>query len=87
MVSNELHVRYEKLQPPAQESAPTRLVHYKVDEIYGQIRLLYHIGQNQDIADTALIFSSDKQQENCNVLSILAFVKNSLPGGAMQRPN
>ena len=87
MVSNELHVRFEKLHPPAQESAPTRLVHYKADEIYGHIRLLYYIGQNQDIADTALIFSSETQQENCNVLSTLALAKKSLPGGAIQRPN
>ena len=87
VVSNEPHVRFEKLQPPAQESAPTSVVHYRADEIDRQIEQLYHIGQDQETAGTALIFSSDKQQDSRNVLPTLTLAMNSLPGGAMQRPH
>ncbi len=87
VVSNEPQVKFENLQPPAQGAAPTGVVHYRSDEIDRQIELLYRVGQDQETAGTALIFSSDKQQDSRNVLPTLTLAMNSLPAGGMQRPH
>ena len=87
VVSNEPHVKFENLQPPAQATAPTGVVHYRAEEIDRQIELLYRVGQDEETAGTALVFSSDKQQDSRNVLPTLTLAMNSLPAGAMQRPH
>ena len=83
----EVWVKFENLQPPAQGEAPTGVVHYRSDEIDRQIELLYRVGQDQETAGTALIFSSDKQLDSRNVLPTLTLAMNSLPAGGMQRPH
>lgn len=87
IVSNEPQIRFESLQSPAQGEAPTGVVHYRADEIDRQIELLYRIGQDEETAGTALVFSSDKQQDSRNVLPSLTLAMNSLPAGGMQRPH
>ncbi|MEM7750439.1 MAG: hypothetical protein AAF346_19470, partial [Pseudomonadota bacterium] len=87
VVSNEPQLNFESFQSPAQGAAPTSVVHYRSDEIDRQINLLYRIGQDKETAGTALIFSSDKQQDSRNVLPSLTLAMNSLPAGAMQRPH
>jgi gentisate 1,2-dioxygenase len=87
IVTNEPLLALENLRPPAPGNAPTDAVHYRADDIARQIGLLYQVGRGQDIAGSALILSSDRQEENRNVLPTLLVGMNSLPGGGSQRPH
>lgn len=87
VVTNEPQVNFENLSPPKAGRAPTELVHYPAAEIDRQIELIYEVGRDNDIAGSALIFSSDMQQASRNVLPTLTLAMNSLPAGAMQRPH
>ncbi len=87
VVTNEPLLSFEKLRPPESGEAPTELVHYPAKEIKKQIDLIYNIGRGDDIAGSALIFSSDKQEASRNVLPTLTVAMNSLPPGVMQRPH
>ncbi|MFT5175171.1 MAG: gentisate 1,2-dioxygenase [Gammaproteobacteria bacterium] len=85
VVSNEPQLSFENLCAPAPGNAPTDVVHYTAAEIDRQIELIYNVGRDEQIAGSALIFSSDKQQDSRNVLPTLTLAMNSLPAGATQR--
>lgn len=87
MVTNEPQVAFEHFNPPAAGQAPTDLVHYPADEIARQIALLYEVGRDADIAGSALVFSSQRQEASRNILPTLTLAMNSLPGGVSQRPH
>ena len=87
VVANDPQLNFENLRAPAPGNAPTGVVHYPADEIDRQIELIYQVGRGDDIAGSALIFSSDMQQESRNILPTLTLAMNSLPAGAMQRPH
>jgi gentisate 1,2-dioxygenase len=87
VVSNEPQLSFENLRAPAAGDAPTDVVHYPAQEIDRQIELIYNVGRDEQIAGSALIFSSDKQQDSRNVLPTLTLAMNSLPAGATQRPH
>ncbi len=87
IVTNEPQVAFERLQAPANGQAPTDAVHYPADEIARQIELIYDVGRGDEIAGSALIFSSERQEASRNVLPTLTVAMNSLPGGVSQRPH
>jgi gentisate 1,2-dioxygenase len=87
IVTNEPQLAFENLSPPQQGHAPTDLVHFPADEVQRQIELLYQVGRGEDIAGSALIFSSDRQEAIRNVLPTLTVAMNSLPAGKSQRPH
>ena len=87
IVTNEPQLAFEKLQAPMAGRAPTDVVHYPAEEIDKQIDLIYKVGRGDDIAGSALIFSSSKQEESRNVLPTLTVAMNSLPAGVSQRPH
>ena len=62
-------------------------MHFPADEITRQIDLIYEVGRGNDIAGSALIFSSTKQEAIRNVLPTLTVAMNSLPPGVSQRPH
>jgi gentisate 1,2-dioxygenase len=87
VVTNEPQLAFENLLPPAPGTAPTDLVHFPADEIDRQIELLYRVGRSEEIAGSALIFSSERQEAIRNVLPTLTVAMNSLPAGKAQRPH
>ena len=87
IVTNEPQLAFENLQRPKPGEAPTGVVHYPAAEIDRQIELIYRVGRGEEIAGSALIFSSDKQEASRNVLPTLTVAMNSLPAGAIQRPH
>ncbi len=87
IVTNEPQLAFENLSPPQQGQAPTDLVHFPADEVQRQIELLYQVGRGEDIAGSALIFSSQRQEAIRNVLPTLTVAMNSLPAGKSQRPH
>ncbi len=87
IVTNEPQLAFEHLRAPVGGDAPTPVVHYPADEIERQIELIYDVGRGQDIAGSALIFSSERQEAIRNVLPTLTVAMNSLPPGVAQRPH
>lgn len=87
LVTNEPQLAFESLRSPAPGGAPTDVVHFPAEEIERQIDLLYEVGRGEDIAGSALIFSSDRQEAIRNVLPTLTVAMNSLPAGVSQRPH
>lgn len=87
VVTNEPQLAFENLQPPPAGDAPTGVVHYPADEIERQIKLIYDVGRDEEIAGSALIFSSDMQEASRNVLPTLTVAMNSLNPGVTQRPH
>ena len=87
IVTNEPQLAFERLRGPATGDAPTEPVHFTAEEIDRQVDLLYETGRGQDIAGSALIFSSTCQEAIRNVLPTLTVAMNSLPPGATQRPH
>jgi quercetin dioxygenase-like cupin family protein len=87
IVTNEPQLAFENLRPPSAGAAPTDLVHFPGDEVERQIALLYQVGRGEDIAGSALIFSSERQEAIRNVLPTLTVAMNSLPPGKSQRPH
>lgn len=87
IVTNEPQVAFENLQAPAAGQAPTDIVHYPADEMLRQIELIHEVGRGEEIAGSALIFSSDRQEASRNVLPTLTVAMNSLPAGVTQRPH
>lgn len=87
IVTNEPQLAFEHLRAPEAGDAPTSIVHYPADEIGRQIDLLYEVGRGQEIAGSALIFSSERQLAIRNVLPTLTVAMNSLPPGVAQRPH
>ena len=85
IVTNEPQLAFERLRAPAVGDAPTDVVHFAGDEIERQIALLYATGRGQEIAGSALIFASTKQEAIRNVLPTLTVAMNTLPPGASQR--
>jgi quercetin dioxygenase-like cupin family protein len=85
IVTNEPQLAFEHLRGPAKGDAPTDLVHFPAQEIERQIDLLYKIGRGNDIAGSALIFSSTRQEASRIVLPTLMAAMNSLPPGGSQR--
>ena len=85
IVTNEPQLAFEGLRPPQPGEAPTDLVHFPADEVGRQIELLYRVGRGDDIAGSALIFSSERQEAIRNVLPTLTVAMNSLPPGVSQR--
>ena len=85
IVTNEPQLAFERLRAPAAGDAPTDVVHFPADEIERQIELLYATGRGQEIAGSALIFASTKQEAIRNVLPTLTVAMNTLPPGASQR--
>ena len=85
IVTNEPQLAFESLSPPPPGQAPTDLVHFPADEVGRQIDLLYKVGRGDDIAGSALIFSSERQEAIRNVLPTLTVAMNSLPAGKSQR--
>jgi gentisate 1,2-dioxygenase len=87
IVTNEPQLAFEHLRAPTAGHAPTPVVHYPADEIERQIDLIYEVGRGQDIAGSALIFSSERQEAIRNVLPTLTVAMNSLDPGVAQRPH
>jgi gentisate 1,2-dioxygenase len=87
IVTNEPQLAFENLGPPQSGEAPTDLVHFPASEVQKQIELLYQVGRGEDIAGSALIFSSERQEAIRNVLPTLTVAMNSLPAGKSQRPH
>jgi gentisate 1,2-dioxygenase len=87
IVTNEPQIAFENLRPPKPGEAPTDVVHFPGEEVARQIELLYQVGRGEDIAGSALIFSSERQQAIRNVLPTLTVAMNSLPPGNSQRPH
>jgi gentisate 1,2-dioxygenase len=87
IVTNEPQLAFENLRAPAPGEAPTDPVHFPGDEVERQIELLYQVGRGEDIAGSALIFSSERQESIRNVLPTLTVAMNSLPRGKSQRPH
>jgi gentisate 1,2-dioxygenase len=87
IVTNEPQLAFESLSPPQPGAAPTDLVHFPASEVQKQIELLYRVGRGEDIAGSALIFSSERQEAIRNVLPTLTVAMNSLPAGKSQRPH
>jgi gentisate 1,2-dioxygenase len=87
IVTNEPQLAFENLCPPQLGQAPTDVVHFPADEVRRQIELLYQVGRGEDIAGSALIFSSQRQEAIRNVLPTLTVAMNSLPAGKSQRPH
>jgi quercetin dioxygenase-like cupin family protein len=87
IVTNEPQLAFENLRPPSAGDAPTDVVHFPGNEVERQIELLYQVGRGEDIAGSALIFSSERQEAIRNVLPTLTVAMNSLPGGKSQRPH
>ena len=87
LVTNEPELAFEHLRPPAEGNAPTPVVHFTAGEIERQIAFIYDIGRTEEIAGSALIFSSDQQEASRNILPTLTVAMNSLPGGHSQRPH
>ena len=87
IVTNEPQLAFENLRPPQPGAAPTDPVHFTADEVQRQIELLYQVGRSADIAGSALIFSSERQEAIRNVLPTLTVAMNSLPPGKSQRPH
>lgn len=87
IVTNEPQLAFENLQAPKAGDAPTGVVHYTAAEIDRQIELIYQVGRSEEIAGSALIFSSDMQEASRNVLPTLTVAMNSLPAGVTQRPH
>ena len=85
IVTNEPQLAFEHLRGPAEGDAPTDVVHFPAQEIERQIDLLYKIGRGNDIAGSALILSSTRQEASRNALPTLMAAMNSLPPGASQR--
>ncbi len=85
IVTNEPQLAFENLCPPQAGNALTDLVHFPADEVRRQIDLLYQVGRAEDIAGSALIFSSECQEAIRNVLPTLTVAMNSLPAGKSQR--
>jgi gentisate 1,2-dioxygenase len=87
IVTNEPQLAFENLGPPRPGEAPTDPVHFPASEVQRQIDLLYQVGRGEDIAGSALIFSSQRQEAIRNVLPTLTVAMNSLPAGKSQRPH
>lgn len=87
IVTNEPQLAFENLGPPAPGKAPTEIVHFTADEIAKQIELIYQVGRSEEIAGSALIFSSEGQEAIRNIMPTLTVAMNSLPGGKSQRPH
>jgi len=87
IVTNEPQLAFENLSPPKPGDAPTDIVHFPGDEVERQIELLYRVGRGEEIAGSALIFSSERQEAIRNVLPTLTVAMNSLPAGKSQRPH
>jgi len=87
IVTNEPQLAFERLRPPADGDAPTPIVHFTADEIERQIAFIYEIGRTEEIAGSALIFSSEQQAASRNILPTLTVAMNSLPAGRSQRPH
>jgi gentisate 1,2-dioxygenase len=87
IVTNEPQLAFENLSPPKPGEAPTDPVHFPGEEVQKQIELLYQVGRGEDIAGSALIFSSERQEAIRNVLPTLTVAMNSLPAGKSQRPH
>jgi gentisate 1,2-dioxygenase len=85
IVTNEPQLAFEHLRGPAEGNAPTELVHFPAQEIARQVDLLYKVGRGNDIAGSALIFSSTQQEASRSVLPTLMVAMNSLPPGGSQR--
>ena len=87
VVSNAPQLAHDHSRPPAPGDAPTPVVHYTAAEIARQIDFLYEIGKTEEVPGTALIFSSDMQEESRNVMPTLTLAMNTLDPGVVQRPH
>lgn len=85
IVTNEPQLAFERLRGPAEGDAPTEVVHFPAAEITRQIDLIYEVGRGDDIAGSALIFASTRQEAIRNVLPTLTVAMNTLPPGFSQR--
>ncbi len=85
MVTNEPQLAFEALRSPLGGKAPTDLVHYTAPEIARQLKMLQDIGRDEATAGTAVLFSSDRQEANRNILPTLTLAMNALPPGSSQR--
>ena len=85
IVTNEPLLAFERLQAPSASDSPTDVVHFPADEIERQIEQIYSVGRGNDIAGSALIFASTKQEAIRNVLPTLTVAMNTLPPGVTQR--
>ena len=85
VVTNEPQLAFEALRPPAPGNAPTDLVHYRREEIAQQLKMLQDLGRDEATAGTAVLFSSDRQEANRNILPTLTLAMNALPAGTSQR--
>ena len=77
LVTNEPFLALERMQPPAEGDAPTKVVHYPAAEIVRQMDVIY-AAEGVD-AGRAVMFSSDTQEHGRNILPTLTLAMNSLP--------
>lgn len=87
VVTNEPQLNFEHLNPPSADRSPTGVVHYTADDIARQIALIDEVGRDEQAAGSALIFSSDTQEQSRNALPTLTLAMNSLKPHTMQRPH
>lgn len=85
IVTNEPQLAFESLRPPVVGKAPTDLVHYTAPEIARQLKMLQDTGRDEATAGTAVLFSSDRQEANRNILPTLTLAMNALPPRSSQR--
>ena len=83
LVTNEPFLALERMQPPTEGTAPTNVVHYPAAEIARQMDFIY-AAEGVD-AGRAVMFSSDTQEHDRNILPTLTLAMNSLPPGYAQR--
>ena len=87
VVTNEPQYAFENARAPAAGEAPTDLVHFSAEEIDRQIEIIYNVGRGDEIAGSALVLSSERQEASRNLLPTLTVAMNSLPPGITQRPH
>jgi gentisate 1,2-dioxygenase len=87
VVTNEPLLALEGFRPAEKDAAPIEAVHYRAEEIRRQLDRIYDVAKGDDTAGFAIIFSSDKQEANRNIMPSLTLGLNSLPPGQSQRPH
>ena len=80
MVTNEPQFAFDGARAPAKGKAPTELVHFGAAEIARQLSLAQASG-------SALVFSSDRQEDRRNILPTITLAINPQAPGTIQPPH
>ncbi len=85
IVTNEPQLAFESVRAPAPGQAPTRLVHYRAQEIARQLDHVYAVADDDRLPGAALVFSAEEQETTHNILPTMTLALNSLSAGRVQR--